>query len=185
MAKISEWQCDISKVCTIISFLFAVGFLGYQFEYLLKTIFLNEQHAHIFISTDDNNREVHTMQLPAEMVHLKSYPYGSNYEVSDYEKMRKDALLSGNLCRWRNNIVETYAFCGTAMIHEAMTHGTIKTVPSSLGHPRIYKMTPEGKTRLFVKNESNGTQKLLYGLEMAEAVGRLHAYPDGAIVHNK
>lgn len=99
--------------------------------------------------------------------------------------MRFDAIVAEKLSAWRDKIVAIYGFCGTAMINEAMQNGDIEKRVSPYGHRYTYKVKEKEKGRLIVKNFLSGTQKLVYGLEMAEAIAVLHAYPGGVIVHSE
>jgi len=71
------------------------------------------------------------------------------------------------------------------MINEAMENGDIEKIASPLGHRYTYKVKESEKDRLVIKNKLDGTQKLQFGLEMAEAVAVMHGYPGGVIVHNE
>lgn len=116
-------------------------------------------------------REVYLARMPRETLIFKAYVWDSDFEYEDFEFMRFDAIVAEKLSsRWSDMIVGIYGFCGTAMINEAMENGDIEEIASPLGHRHTYKVPPEEEGQLIVKNELTGTQKLVYGLEMAEAV---------------
>ena len=130
-------------------------------------------------------REVYLAKLPTETLIFKAYVWDSDFEMEDYEWMRFDALVAEKLTPWRDMIVSIYGFCGTAMINEAMTHGDVENKISPLSHYYTVEAAEQNSGNLIVKNELTGTQKLLYGLEMAEAIAVMHAYSGGVIVHNE
>jgi len=129
-------------------------------------------------------REVYLSKLPRETLIFKAYVWDSDFLAEDFEWMRFDAIVAEKLSAYQA-IVAIYGFCGTAMINEAMENGDIEKIASPLGHRYTYKVKESEKDRLVIKNKLDGTQKLQFGLEMAEAVAVLHGYPGGVIVHNE
>jgi len=129
-------------------------------------------------------REVYLSKLPRETLIFKAYVWDSDFLAEDFEWMRFDAIVAEKLSAYQA-IVAIYGFCGTAMINEAMENGDIENMASPLGHRYTYKIKESEKDFLVVKNKLEGTQKLQFGLEMAEAVAVMHGYPGGVIVHNE
>ena len=130
-------------------------------------------------------REVYLAETPTDTLIFKAYVWDSDFEAADFEWMRFDALVAEKLTPWRDKIVAIYGFCGTAMINEAMLNGDIESTVSPLSHYYTVSAKEVKKGKLIVKNKLTGTKKLQYGLEMAEAIAVLHAYPGGVIVHNE
>ena len=121
--------------------------------------------------------------MPTETVVFKAYYWGSEFDYSDFEYMRMDAIVAEKLT-WSDKIVDIYGYCGTGMINEAMRNGDVEYKASPRGHRYVHKTTADEHGPLVVMNKLSGTQKLQYALEMSEALAILHSYPGGVIVHD-
>jgi hypothetical protein len=104
------------------------------------------------------------------------------FVYDDFEYMRMDAIVNEKL-NGNPQIVNSYAFCGSSIMGEAMSNGDLHNVAIPTGTGRVIQILNEDKN-LTVMNDLSGTQKLTWSLEMAEAVMMLHGYPDGVIVHD-
>lgn len=130
-------------------------------------------------------REVYLSNLQEsvrETVAFKAYYWGSDFDLSDFEYMRMDAIVAERLT-FSKRIVDIYGYCGTGMINEAMQRGDMDSVAVPTDEGRI-EQPLDDKDKLDIRNNLTGTQKLEHALDMAEAVLLLHGFPDGVIVHD-
>jgi hypothetical protein len=128
-------------------------------------------------------RDVFMTHLPDdEPVVFKAYYWGADFNFEDFEYMRMDAIITEKLSG-SPRIVKSYGFCSTSIIGEALVRGDMEDVAAPTRKGRIAK----GSIRdddLLVRNGLNGTTKLEFALEMAEAVQLVHGYPGGLIIHD-
>ena len=139
-------------------------------------------------------REVHLVELPGTtttttatplLVALKEFYYGANYDFRDFEFMRMDAYVS-DLLTSRPSAVHSYGFCGTGMLVQGFGHGDLEdlALPVHKRRGEVAKIVLNDTADVDPLNSVSATQKLVYALEMAEALVELHGYPLGVIVHD-
>lgn len=113
---------------------------------------------------------------------LKTFNFDQKYDTWALDSMRVDALVAERMTS-NPAIVDIFASCGLAGIHEASVHGHIGNIAIPHGLGRID--TPLNDVyRLQPQNNILPLTKLRWSKQMADAVAALHSFPDGRIVHN-
>ncbi|GKY95066.1 hypothetical protein MPSEU_000470800 [Mayamaea pseudoterrestris] len=127
-------------------------------------------------------RQVFLTDLGSEKIVIKKFGVGAAYDTADFEYMRMDTIVAERLSS-RPEIVNIYASCGLANLNEPMVNGNLEmaALPHGVRAPNIHL---DDKYQLDPQNRFLPSQKLLYALEMAEAVSTLHSYPGGVMVHD-
>jgi hypothetical protein len=134
------------------------------------------------VFSDGYYREVYLSQIARnESIVFKMLNWDYNFSYDDFEYMRMDAIVNDKL-NGNPQIVNSYAFCGNSVIGEAMPNGDLHNLAIPSGTGRVINIIDD--KNLTVMNNLSGTQKLIWSLEMAEAVMLLHGFPDGVIVHD-
>ena len=118
---------------------------------------------------------------------LKKYRWAADYDYRDLEFMRMDALVSEIFSGPNSKMVDIYGFCGLGIISEGMPGDDLEDVATPLfadSENEEEDVVLNDKTNVDPKNDLTPTQKLVYSLEMAEALQELHGYKGGVIVHD-
>lgn len=136
-----------------------------------------------------------------------------DYKTRDYEFMRVEGNVNAAIAP-HPLIVDSFGFCALSLFSEAMMNGDVEkkaipyvflwasccytfmfcklflTILSWIFSRRIYRrrkcnrMEDMEGHRLIKMNELDGTTKLEYALQMAEAVALLHNHKNGVIIHD-
>jgi serine/threonine protein kinase len=130
-------------------------------------------------------RQVHLVQLDKDpSIAFKKYRWDASYDFRDLEFMRMDAVVAEVLSA-EPDIVDIYGFCALAMVNEGILGGDLedKATPIEIERGAFIEnnRSANGPQPL---NNLTATQKLVYSLEMAAALSKLHAYHGGVIVHD-
>jgi hypothetical protein len=129
-------------------------------------------------------RQVHLMQLDKDsMIAFKKYRWDASYDFRDLEFMRMDAVVA-EVMSAEPDIVNIYGFCALAIVNEGILGGDLEEVATSIEIERGELTEEDSEKGPQPLNNLTAIQKLVYSLEMAEALSKLHAYPGGVIVHD-
>lgn len=131
-------------------------------------------------------REVFSLQTPSDLFAVKEILYesiGSSTDDELLEYVRMDAIVAERLTA-SPRIYDIYGHCSLSIASEYFYHGDIEDL--SVGEVG-YTATPDEKDNddeLRSRNGFTPEQKLVLGLEMAEALADLHGYVGGLIIHD-
>jgi serine/threonine protein kinase len=131
-------------------------------------------------------RQVFTAELPNdETIIFKECQWNNekeSYDNEDYEPMRMDMLVA-ELFSSNRLFVDIYGFCALSMFSEYLPHGDIETKASPL-YVRGNAVELKDADDVDPWNNLTASEKLLYALEMAEAIAFMHNYEGGVLVHD-
>lgn len=129
-------------------------------------------------------RQVHWVELDNDPpVAFKKFKWDAAYDFRDFEFMRMDALVAEVLTA-EPDIVDIYGFCALAILNEAMIGGDLEAIATPMDIERGSFVERHDEDGVHPLNNLTATEKLVYSLEMAEALSKLHSYPGGIIVHD-
>ncbi|GAX24697.1 hypothetical protein FisN_4Hh255 [Fistulifera solaris] len=129
-------------------------------------------------------RQVHLMQLDKDsMIAFKKYRWDAAYDFRDMEFMRMDAVVA-EVMSAEPDIVDIYGFCALALVNEGILGGDLEEFATPVEIERGEFIEEDSENGPQPLNNLTAIQKLVYSLEMAEALSKLHAYPGGVIVHD-
>jgi hypothetical protein len=118
-----------------------------------------------------------------EVLVFKNFGVAAKFDTKNYERMRKDALVSERVGPHRL-LVDIYGYCGLAQLDEVMPHGGLENVALPSHARRQYRVKLNDTDRLDPRNSLLPSEKLALALDMFEAVALLHNYRGGVIVHD-
>ncbi|GAX24170.1 hypothetical protein FisN_4Lh255 [Fistulifera solaris] len=148
--------------------------------------FLNSiQDGHAEYAGEGAYRQVHLLQLDQDpLIAFKKYRWDAAYDFRDLEFMRMDAVVA-EVMSTEPDIVDIYGFCALAIVNEGILGGDLEEIatPIEIERGKFIENDKSGQG-LQPLNNLTATEKILYSLEMAEALSKLHAYPGGVIVHD-
>ncbi len=145
--------------------------------------YVNRGYFREVFSLDHLYRKDTLWRFGRDRLALKQIRYKDSDATHEYfEYVRMDAIVAERLTA-SPRIYDIYGYCGLSILSEYFYHGDIEK-QSILNDGFLSSTSLDDEEGVDPQNDLTPEQKLVLGLEMAEALADLHGYSNGLIIHD-